>query len=98
MHERVRIIIAFCFYYSGLVRLAHWWRQRKPGRQLIILKYHRASHPYLRDQMRYLSRHYRVLHLEDALEELYAAPTSRPQKRPIPVVMTFDVGYRDNYN
>ncbi|GCE46797.1 polysaccharide deacetylase [Thermosporothrix hazakensis] len=91
LRERARLLVAGGLYYSGLIALA---RSRK-RRQLIILNYHRAAGKNLRHQMRYLSRHYRVLHLEEALEELY---THKPvtDRRP-PIVLTFDDGYLDNY-
>jgi len=96
MRERIRVFIAACFYYSGLVKLAHWKIQRS-GKMLIILNYHRAIGNNLRQQLHYLHRHYRILHLEKALEELYADQTNNACDRRIPLVLTFDDGYRDNY-
>src|SRR5947207_13682837 len=99
MHKRLKILIAACFNYSGLVSLARWWKQRSE-QSLVILCYHRATGGDLRQHMLYLSRYYRVLHLEAALEELYAPYKSMPLQRVrrTPLVMTFDDGYRDNYN
>ena len=98
MRERIRVFIAACFYYSGLVKLAHW-RIRRSGRILIILNYHRATGNNLRQQMYYLQQHYRILHLETALEELYAEHEAKKKAddRRVPLVLTFDDGYRDNY-
>jgi len=98
MRERLRVFIAACFYYSGLVRLAHRYRRRS-DRRLIILNYHRATGGNLRRQLLYLRRHYRILHLEAALEELYTARNARKQgsDRRMPLVLTFDDGYYDNY-
>jgi peptidoglycan/xylan/chitin deacetylase (PgdA/CDA1 family) len=98
MRERLRLWIGGCFYYSGLVKLAYWWIGRFRPR-LVILNYHQASQGDLRRHMLYLRRHYRLLPLETALEELYASP-SRQQAgtdRRMPLVLTFDDGYHDNY-
>jgi peptidoglycan/xylan/chitin deacetylase (PgdA/CDA1 family) len=98
MLDRVRIIIAGCLYYSGLVKLARWWTMRA-GRCLVILNYHRASGGDLRRQWLYLRRHYRVLPLENALEELYAPRNKgiqRKDRRPL-LALTFDDGYYDSY-
>jgi len=98
MRRLVGIFVAACFYYSGLVRLARWWSQRS-GPCLIILNYHRASGGDLRRHLLYLRRHYRMLHLEEALEELYAPVGESKQGRNqrSPLVLTFDDGYHDNY-
>jgi len=98
MLKRVELIIVACLYYSGLVRLARWRKQRS-GQSLVILNYHRASGGNLRQHLLYLRRHYRLLHLETALEELYASHEDGPQRkdRRTPLVLTFDDGNRDNY-
>lgn len=98
MYERILILIAACFYYSGLVKLACWWRQQR-GSRLLILNYHRATGGDLRGHLLYLRRSYRVLHLEAALEELYTPHKSGAQRedRRTPLVLTFDDGYHDNY-
>lgn len=92
--QRLVVFVAGCLYYGGLVRFARW-RMRRNGPGVIILNYHRASGGDLRQHMLYLRRHYRVLHLEEALEELYAQRSSGDRRTP--VVLTFDDGYRDNY-
>src|SRR5437667_5147971 len=97
MRKRVLTLIAACFYYSGLVMLARWWT-RHSGARLVILNYHRATGGDLRRHLLYLRRHYRILHLEEALQELYS-----PHKQAVgcdrrtPLVLTFDDGYHDNY-
>ncbi len=98
MRERVRLALAACFYYSGLVYLAHWWIRRfRPS--LIILNYHRATDVMLRHQMRYLRKHYRVMHLDEALEAFFApGRKSHMADRRLPLVLTFDDGYHDNYS
>src|SRR3989440_6973653 len=98
MRKQLGVIVATCFYYSGLVKLARSWMQRS-GQRLIILNYHRATGGDLRRHLLYLRRHYRMLHLEEALEELYMPPQEekRVRDRRTPLVLTFDDGYRDNY-
>ena len=96
--ENLRVLVAACLHYSGLVKLAHWCTRRS-GQRLIILNYHRATGGDLRRQLLYLRRHYRIMHLEDALEEFYTLHKEKKQRRDrrIPLVLTFDDGYRDNY-
>ena len=98
MRERMRLVVAACFYYSGLIKLAHW-RVRRSGQRLIILNYHFATGGDLRSQMLYLRRHYRIMHLETALEEFYGQhhKDMKVRDRRIPLVLTFDDGYHDNY-
>ena len=99
MRKRLGVLVAACLYYSGLVALSRTIMQRH-GQQLIILNYHHASGGDLRRHLLYLRRHYRMMHLEDALEELYAstATEKKPtQDQRTPLVLTFDDGYHDNY-
>src|SRR5947209_18402516 len=98
MRRQIGVFVAACFYYSGLLKLARWWTQRS-GPRLIILTYHRASGGELRYHLLYLRRHYRMLHLEEALEELYTSSKDEKYKcdRRTMLVLTFDDGYRDNY-
>jgi peptidoglycan/xylan/chitin deacetylase (PgdA/CDA1 family) len=98
MFKRLETLVAACLYYSGLVKLARFWIQRS-GRKLVILCYHRASGGHLRRQLLCLKRHYRILHLESALEELYKPSQSESQRgdRRTLLAVTFDDGYHDNY-
>ncbi|HLX56498.1 MAG TPA: polysaccharide deacetylase family protein [Ktedonobacteraceae bacterium] len=98
MRKRLSTFIAACFYYSGLVKLARWWAGHS-RRHLIILNYHLATGGDLRRHLLYLSRHYRILHLETALEELYmpCKNEKRLHDRRTPLALTFDDGYHDNY-
>jgi peptidoglycan/xylan/chitin deacetylase (PgdA/CDA1 family) len=98
MRQTIRVMLAACLYYSGLVPLARWWTGRS-GKRLIILGYHRASGGNLRQQLLYLRRHYRILSLESALRELYepdASVTPRADQRAL-LAITFDDGYYDNF-
>lgn len=98
MFKYLEIIVGACLYYSGLVKLAQLWTQ-KSGPGLIILCHHRASGGLLRGQLHYLKRHYRILHLEAALEELYRTSKRKGQStdRRTLLALTFDDGYHDNY-
>ena len=98
MRTQLGVIIAAFFYYTGLVGLARWWMQHR-GQTLIILNYHRAMGGDLRQHLLYLRRHYRMMHLEEALEELYGAQKEDKQKRDrrTLLTLTFDDGYYDNY-
>lgn len=98
MRKQVGIILAALFYYSGLPGLARWWMQRKRQR-LIILNYHRAKGGDLRRHLLYQRRHYRIMHLKEALEELYDEhKVQRGKKdRRTMLTLTFDDGYHDKY-
>ena len=76
----LEIFVASCLYFSGLVALFRWWKQRS-GPSLTILNYHRATGGNLRKHLLYLRRHYRILHLEEALEELYSPQKSGSLRR-----------------
>src|SRR5262249_8712401 len=83
---------------SGLVKMARWWTRRS-GQRLLVLNYHRATGGDLRAHLLYLRHHYRVLHLETALEEIYTAhqrATRRGDRRTL-LALTFDDGYHDNF-
>ena len=97
MLSRVQILIAVCLYYSGLLKLIYWW-SRQSRQYLVILNYHRAAGGNLRRHLLYLSRHFRILHLETALEELYTPRKGRLQigDQRLPLVLTFDDGYYDS--
>ncbi len=101
MRERMRIFAAACFYYTGIVHLVLWWKQRM-GKRLTILNYHRAGGPHIQHQLRLLRRHYRILHLEEALDEFYGTQPAPPgargrHDRRAPLAITFDDGYLDTY-
>lgn len=95
MRTRIGILLAALFYYSGLIGLSRW-RMSRSGKHVIILNYHNAN-TNLRRHMLYLRRHYRIMHLEDALEWLYAPQSADEHDTRTPLVMTFDDGYHDNY-
>ena len=95
MRKNVRVWVAAFLYYSGLVALFRWL-MRRSGPRLIILNYHHSKGD-LRRHLLYLRRHYRMLHLDEALEELYGDRKKVQQDRRTPLVLTFDDGYHDNY-
>ena len=92
---RLRIALSACFYYSGIIWALHHWRRRS-GPQVLILNYHGATGGDLRQHLLYLRRFYRIEHLETALEELFQG-RKRGRDRRVPLVLTFDDGYHDNY-
>jgi peptidoglycan/xylan/chitin deacetylase (PgdA/CDA1 family) len=66
---------------------------------LTILYYHQASREDLRSHWLYLRRHYRILSLETALEELsisHKEEVLRKKQRSL-LALTFDDGYYDNF-
>lgn len=95
MRKNVRVWVAAFLYYSGLVALFRWL-MRRSGPRLIILNYHHSKGD-LRHHLLYLRRHYRMLHLDEALEELYSDRKSVQKDQRTPLVLTFDDGYHDNY-
>jgi peptidoglycan/xylan/chitin deacetylase (PgdA/CDA1 family) len=98
MHNRVRFYISALFYYTGLVKLVRWCSQRSK-RSLTILYYHSAVGKNLCHQWLYLRRHYRILPLDAALEELQTPcreTCAKQDHRPL-LAITFDDGYYDNY-
>lgn len=99
MRRYILVGIAALFYYSGLVHLARWWIRRS-SQHLIILNYHHASEENLRRHFSYLKKHYRIVHIDTALDELYnLTKENAPQNRGCLTTLsiTFDDGYRDNY-
>ncbi len=99
MRRYILVGIAALFYYSGLVHLARWWTRRS-SQHLIILNYHHASEGSLRRHFSYLKKHYRIVHIDTALDELYnLTKKNQPQnmERLTTLSITFDDGYRDNY-
>src|SRR5882724_10663504 len=98
MQKYLLLLIAACLYYSGMVALTRWWLKLSTP-HLVILNYHRATGGDLRRHLLYLHRHYRILHIEEALEELYGQRKNRRHVRAqrTTLVLTFDDGYRDNY-
>ena len=99
MRKYILTCIAACFYYSGLVGIARWWTRLR-GKRLVILNYHKASGGDLERHLLYLRRHYRILPLEKALEELYSYRTKvlKGGDQRTLLAVTFDDGYYDNYS
>ncbi len=98
MRNHIRFSILALCYSIGLVKLIHWYL-RHSERSLTILYYHSAVGKNLRSQWLYLRRHYRILPLAVALEELQTsakATVHKRDRRPL-LALTFDDGYYDNY-
>jgi len=99
MRRYILVGIAALFYYSGVVHLVRWWTRRSP-QHLIILNYHHASEGNLRRHFAYLKKHYRIVHIDTALDELYTSHKENAQQHRrclTTLSITFDDGYRDNY-
>jgi peptidoglycan/xylan/chitin deacetylase (PgdA/CDA1 family) len=97
MRRHLINILAGCFYYSGLVKIVLWW-QRHSSPRVLVLNYHRALGGNLRRHLLFLRRHFRVLHLEEALKELFShAENKKSSNCGISIVLTFDDGHCDNY-
>jgi len=86
-------------YLSGLWLLFRWWNRRR----LLIVMYHGVAERTLGawtlipprrfdEQIDYLSRRYRIIDLESAVEQLQSG---RPPT-PYTAVITFDDGFRNN--
>jgi peptidoglycan/xylan/chitin deacetylase (PgdA/CDA1 family) len=96
IRDRVSLCVSAFLYYSGLMRIIHWLHRRS-GRRLLILNYHQASGGELRRHMLYLRKHFRLQFVDHALEELYAENRVSGKDRRLPLAITFDDGYLDNY-
>ncbi|MBD3384816.1 polysaccharide deacetylase family protein, partial [candidate division KSB1 bacterium] len=95
-----KTVISVICYYSGIV----WLFRSINGRKgIVILAYHRINDDdenffnlsvpakIFDLQLRYLARHYKIVSLDEALEQ-----KKNESGKPVAVI-TFDDGYRDNY-
>ena len=100
MKRVARRCVAALLCALGLHHVARWFHRRR----LLILAYHGVSQrpgvrswwhlvsaDQFRQQLRYLTRHYRVLSLDDALGELWSGGLKEAT-----ACITFDDGYRNN--
>jgi peptidoglycan/xylan/chitin deacetylase (PgdA/CDA1 family) len=95
--DRLQLILGFYHFNNGLRRVLGY-------RRVPILMYHSVGGPILSrynlsvdaftSQMEFLSNHYRFVRLKDIPRQLKNYNTKNPK---LPVVITFDDGYRDLY-
>jgi peptidoglycan/xylan/chitin deacetylase (PgdA/CDA1 family) len=98
MKDKLLLTIAACLYYSGLLSLSNRLHRHAGGR-LLIVNYHRASGGALRGHLSYLRRRFHLQFLDSALAELFEHHQGTPvkQDRRLPLAVTFDDGYEDNF-
>ena len=97
IRNRILLCVSAFLYYSGLMRIIHWLH-RHSGQRLLILNYHQASGGELRHHLLYLRKHFRLQFVDQALATLYTkneASSGKDQR--LPLAVTFDDGYLDNY-
>ena len=97
-HKLNLLCVSALLYYSGLIPFANWLH-RHSGRKLLVLNYHQASGGELRRHLLYLRKHFRLQFVDQALEALYATGEVKTssRSRQLPLAITFDDGYADNY-
>lgn len=94
----ILLCVSAFLYYSGLMCIIHWLHRRS-GQRLLILNYHQASGGELRHHLLYLRKHFRLQFVDHALEALYTTGKNKTSgtDRRLPLAVTFDDGYLDNY-
>jgi len=102
MSKWVKIFLSLIFYYSGVVSIIRTLIGQKAIRILAYHKIENDRYDYLNmsipvsdfeAQVKYLSKHYHVISLADAVHIIQTTQKIRRNT----VVLTFDDGYRDNY-
>lgn len=106
MKGKIKCLIGFVFYYTGLLNLINYFRKKALKRgSFTILTYHRISDsnygdPFLsitphnfERQIQYLAKKYKIVSLGELTKYV------QPQYPALDdyVAITFDDGYRDNY-
>lgn len=103
MKRRVVNIFCFVLYWTGILPILFRLRFARMD-QILVLLYHRIGVPrdsfdaavtvrHFEDQMLFLRKHFKVVSVAEALE--YKGRGENPDK-PLAVI-TFDDGYRDNW-
>lgn len=96
IRNRILLCVSAFLYYSGLTRIIHWLHRRS-GQRLLILNYHQASGGELHRHLLYLRKHFRLQFVDHGLEALYSKNKASGKDRRLPLAVTFDDGYLDNY-
>ncbi len=104
MKQHLSLLVKKLFLKLGIYALI---RRLRPNRHIAILRYHAVVRPEenfytsppialspaaFEAHVKYLSRHYRVLSLDEAIDIIRSGQTPPPNS----IVFTFDDGYRDN--
>lgn len=103
MKQKIKRMLSFICYYTGITPLVFYLLFRKKDKILVLL-YHRVCEPehpfkaavspaHFEEQIEFLRKHFKVVSVREALG---AMDQREIPNRPLAVI-TFDDGYRDNF-